>query len=352
MAKQGITLYYRDGGSDKVYEASIDEVSGGFTVNFAYGRRGSALKAGTKTNAPVAFEQAVQIYDKLVLSKTSKGYSPGEGGTPFSLTDKAGAVSGIGCQLLNPIDEEELEDLVANNDYFAQEKYDGERRLIQKTEDAILGINRKGLYVPLPQSLVTAASLIPTTFVIDGEAIGDRLEAFDLIELDGVDFRPLGAADRLDGLCSLLTGRTDGTIGIPATAHCAIDKRLLLEASKANNAEGVVFKNRSAPYVPGRPASGGNQRKFKFYATASAIVSAVNAQRSVALDLIDAAGRVPVGNVTIPANHDVPSAGSIVEVRYLYAYRGGSLYQPTYLGRRDDIDAGECSIDQLKYKAA
>jgi hypothetical protein len=47
-----------------------------------------------------------------------------------------------------------------------------------------------------------------------------------------------------------------------------------------------------------------------------------------------------VGSVTIPPSHTVPAAGSIVEVRYLYAYEGGSLYQPVYLGIRDDIDAG------------
>jgi bifunctional non-homologous end joining protein LigD len=31
--------------------------------------------------------------------------------------------------------------------------------------------------------------------------------------------------------------------------------------------------------------------------------------------------------------------------------RGGSLYQLVYLGVRDDIPPGECTVDQLKYKA-
>ena len=42
---------------------------------------------------------------------------------------------------------------------------------------------------------------------------------------------------------------------------------------------------------------------------------------------------------------------AIVEVRYLYAYRGGCVFQPVYLGVRDDIPALECQIDQLKFKA-
>jgi bifunctional non-homologous end joining protein LigD len=42
---------------------------------------------------------------------------------------------------------------------------------------------------------------------------------------------------------------------------------------------------------------------------------------------------------------------SIVEIRYLYSYPDGSLYQPVLLGTRDDIDIEVCSVKQLKYKA-
>ena len=40
-----------------------------------------------------------------------------------------------------------------------------------------------------------------------------------------------------------------------------------------------------------------------------------------------------------------------MEVRYLYAMPGsGSLFQPVYLGARDDITAAECTRDQLKFR--
>jgi bifunctional non-homologous end joining protein LigD len=95
--------------------------------------------------------------------------------------------------------------------------------------------------------------------------------------------------------------------------------------------------------------------KYKFYATASVVVTKVNAQRSVAVSVYDNSGKVslPVaaGNVTIPANQPVPEVGQVLEVRYLYAYKGGSLFQPTSLGVRDDVDPAECVIGQLKYKA-
>jgi len=58
------------------------------------------------------------------------------------------------------------------------------------------------------------------------------------------------------------------------------------------------------------------------------------------------------GNVTIPPNHRVPGVGTIVEIRYLYAFReSGCLYQPTYLGPRSDVTERECAVVQLKYKS-
>jgi hypothetical protein len=41
------TLYYRQGSSDKVYQASLESVDGGYVVHFAYGRRGATLQTGT-----------------------------------------------------------------------------------------------------------------------------------------------------------------------------------------------------------------------------------------------------------------------------------------------------------------
>ncbi len=55
---------------------------------------------------------------------------------------------------------------------------------------------------------------------------------------------------------------------------------------------------------------------------------------------------------TIPRRITVPEPGAVVEVRYLYAYAGGSLFQPTFLGERDDVKSGECVISQLKYRRA
>jgi len=114
-----------------------------------------------------------------------------------------------------------------------------------------------------------------------------------------------------------------------------------------------VFKDLHAAWHSGRPNSGGPALKFKFVETASCIVGGSRAgKRSVELLLLDPAVPRLVGNVTIPPNHAIPPPDSVIEVRYLYAYPGGSLFQPVYLGPRDDVDIRECTIQQLKLKAA
>lgn len=114
---------------------------------------------------------------------------------------------------------------------------------------------------------------------------------------------------------------------------------------------GVVFKHLDAPYIAGRPASGGTQRKFKLTASATCRVATRNSsKRSVSLELTQGDRWVGVGNVTIPANYPIPEVGALCEVEYLYAFRGGSLFQPVHRGVRDDLTLAAASLTQLKYK--
>ena len=141
-------------------------------------------------------------------------------------------------------------------------------------------------------------------------------------------------------------------IHLVETHFSTAEKRQAFENMKVDHCEGVVFKHTDAPYIAGRPASGGTQLKYKFCETASFIVGKVNAKRSIGLLLFDGEKIKPAGNVTIPPNHEIPAAGQVVECRYLYAFReSGSIYQPVYLGVRDDITSDECTTAQLKYKA-
>ena len=70
-------LCYREGKSDKVYEVDLCRVEGDrYIVRFRYGRRGAKLREGLKTTQPVPRDRAEAAFDKLVASKTKKGYQP------------------------------------------------------------------------------------------------------------------------------------------------------------------------------------------------------------------------------------------------------------------------------------
>ena len=68
-------LWFREGTSDKLYEVDLVEVATGqYVVNFRFGRRGTALKDGTKTPLPLALDRARAVYQKLVDEFTQSEY--------------------------------------------------------------------------------------------------------------------------------------------------------------------------------------------------------------------------------------------------------------------------------------
>ncbi len=68
-------LFFHEGKSDKVYEIDLCEINpDAFIVNFRYGRRGAALKEGSKTPDFVSKEKAESIFDQLEKEKRNKGY--------------------------------------------------------------------------------------------------------------------------------------------------------------------------------------------------------------------------------------------------------------------------------------
>lgn len=343
------SLYYRNGSSDKEYHVRLEARDAGFVVNYAYGRRGSALSTGTKTNTPVDYAAASRIFDKLVNDKQAKGYTAGLDGTPHQHTNAAGQVSGLLPQLLNVADEADVARLVNDPAWCMQQKFDGRRLMLRKSGASVEAINKLGLVVGVAEPIALAARALPGDFILDSEVIGDRLFVFDLLRRGGDDLRGNPYRDRYAALIDLLAEARPHISFVDSWADAA-DKAQRLAALKAVGAEGVVFKLWDAPFTPGRPNRGGPQLKFKFVATLSALVTAINTQRSVGLSLLGEKGWQPVGNVTIPANHDVPSIGAVVEVRYLYA--APALVQPVYLGERSDVEPPECVTAQLKFKTA
>jgi bifunctional non-homologous end joining protein LigD len=342
------SLYFKEGGSDKVYFATVEPNGDKFVVNFSYGRRGGSMATGSKTSSPVSLAEAEKVWEKLVNSKLAKGYrhmtEDGPGVIPQALPDTP---TEIQCVLLNPVDEDECERLLDDDDWIVQPKFDGVRFMLGRKDSKVYALNRKGKGVSVPTNIAVAVVELARDsvisggdFLIDGELVGDVLYTFDVLELDGKCLRSVPVEKRHASLSDF----AHKSICV-APLSTGKDKRKLHDRLKKEGGEGVVFKRLGSRYNVGRPASGGNYLKFKFYSTASVRVSKANQKRSVSLEMVCG---TPVGNVTIPANHDVPKKGDVVEVRYLYAYEGGSLYQPTYLGVRDDVDPD--TLDSLKLK--
>jgi len=362
--KKFVNLFYKEGGSDKVYNIQMLEGPslGEYMVNFAYGRRGSSLVTGTKTVKPLSLAKADIIYNRLLREKVGKGYkeelnsdkiNPGL----FRTLDKK-EETGYRPQLLNDIPESEVEKYINNPLFCMQEKYDGRNRLLiqNKSEDAIGG-NKKGQKTSITQEVIDALryAALGWSYVLNGEDMGSHVMIFDYIP-SGDNMVNIGYKERYKFLQDNFNF-DDKVLRLAPTAWTTEEKQKMFDDIKSRNGEGVVFKSMGALHSVGKPASGGTQVKFKFYATASCIVTSVNnTKRSVSLSVYDMDGSLlPIGNATVYPNQEVPTKYSVVEIKYLYWYKGGSLVQPILLGtsncERDDITPEECFVTQLKAKA-
>lgn len=349
MTHKTQTLYFRDGSSDKVYQAMIEKnLQELYLVNFAYGRRGGALKAGTKTNSPVSLIEAEKIFEGLIKGKTSKGYTPGADGKPFQSTSNEERVTGLVPQLLNTINLAEAKKLLNSPNHIMQEKHDGRRTIIQIKDGKVTGSNKKGLEIAVTKEVEHEAIALHSA-IIDGEWMGNTLEVFDILEHNGKNLRTLPYWQRLE-ILEATVSEVAKVIRRVKTARTVEEKKSLFKLLQSENKEGVVFKDIHAEVHPGRPASGGSQLKYKFYAENSFQVSKVNQTRSVAIQVFEGNNAIQVGNVTIPPNMKIPNVGDILEVTYLYAFAGGSVYQPKNPKVRTDADASDCQLSKLKFK--
>jgi len=346
---KNVSLYFKEGTSDKEYHLQLEKVKGGFVVNFQYGRRGSSLKSDTKTDTPVSEAEADKIYEAKLREQLRKGYSEGEKKKDFSEVSPTKSKEVVILpQLLNAV--EDAQEFIDDDSYLAQEKMDGERRTVMANKE-IKGFNKKGTEVPLPKTIIGSVNPIGDKvldIVLDGEIIGSELFVWDLLHYNGSDVKNKGCADRIAMLTPIDFGCN---IRVIETAYTKKEKQQMFDRLKKEGKEGIVFKKKNAPYTHGRPASGGNALKYKFYKTATFIVEgSTKGKRSVGLEVVSGKDRVFMGKVTIPPNHDIPKKSELVEVRYLYAYKDGAVFQPVYLGKRTDSDLTDATISQIVYK--
>jgi bifunctional non-homologous end joining protein LigD len=346
------TLYNTTAGSNKEYHVQVvaSPCGSGFLVNTRHGPRGRATVLGTKTPVPVALEKALKLAARVVADKVSGGYTPDVSGVAFVDTPLAGRSSGWVAALLEPVEAfpESLEQLLLDDGWLACEKIDGERRAVEVTAEGVVGINRRGLFVSVPQPWTTALSQLPAGTVLDGEHVSDTFHIFDALQIGTTDLRGYGYSARVAALHSaFLAVDADAASRVSLVPVVAGEraKRDLLASVERAQGEGIVLRHRDSPYTPGRSL---NARKHKLLESVSCVVSAHNeGRRSVRVSLVDAGVLRDVGSVTIPVNHSLPAIGEVVEVRYMYLFEAGCLFQPVYLGPRNDLVQADCTIEQV-----
>jgi bifunctional non-homologous end joining protein LigD len=253
-------------------------------------------------------------------------------------------------QLLNPIEMSELGKYIADDNYLMQQKLDGKRVMVSVDFGLVTASNRRSWEIGIPAEIATELRTFDDC-ELDGELIGSVYHVFDVLSHKGKDLRQLGSKDRFDYLIENIIGnRRLYQVDIVQTAFDTESKQQL--ADSLVDEEGVVFKQINAPYSVGRPNKGGPQLKCKFWATATCVVTGINSKRSVEISVStpDEPYEITVGNATIPPNYPLPNLGDLVEIKYLYAYKNGSLFQPQYQGVRDDIEAADWH-DTLKFKS-
>lgn len=149
-------------------------------------------------------------------------------------------------------------------------KHDGYRLQVRKNGDRVRLFTRRGYdwTARYPRVADAAAKLKAGTTTIDGELVCvdgkgvadfarlhsrgfDReafLFAFDVMELDGVDLKPLLLSERKAILTKLLRR---APAGIHRIDHDVGDGQALYEAACRMGLEGIVSKKLTSPYRPG-----------------------------------------------------------------------------------------------------
>jgi bifunctional non-homologous end joining protein LigD len=362
MQTERVELYFQQGSSDKVYHLQLESVQEQWSVNAQWGRRGSALQSDTKVSS-VAYAEAKRVYDRIIREKTGKGYRIAQATTNGNTAISVGLPSvkehsGHAPELLTPIEEPDALRLVQDASWWFQQKFDGRRLAVQKTDGQYSGINKLGQLIPVDSRLTESLESVQAqAFLVDGEITDSRFYLWDLLSVNDTDLRTQPYEIRYARLGLVFRGM-DETLRVCETAMTPKAKRAFVRAMHESRAEGFVCKNRNAAYAGGRA---GQHFKCKFVTTSSFIVGpkpapkAADGHRSIALYLVEEDRQRFMGTVGVPERYALPLDGQVVEIRYLYCHPGadGKLMQAKYFGQvRDDMEQAECSVSQLKLKSS
>jgi ATP-dependent DNA ligase len=361
-----VSLYSRQGKSDKVYTIEIRPEGGGHVVYATYGARLGHMTTIPKTK-PVPLAQAQAVFARLRKEKEDgpDHYREGEASYAVQVEEPAAAL-GLSHRaavphhmLLKDISAEEAAALTVHEGWMLQPKFDGIRLRLSKAGNVVQGFSRTDKSKTLPQAVVDEAKRFKQDLLLDGELVGETYISFDVLLDGGQEIWKLPAEFRAGYLSTLFA--KDGVNGLlrwssivpVVTAFTLKEKQTLYRTAHGAGMEGLVFKMKDKPYTAGR---GGEGVKYKFVKTCSVIVGdqrqAADGSDKSSFEMYLADGTY-IGAVTVPPNKTVPRKGTIAEVRYLYrGAEDGHLVQAVFLCTREDVPRKACTAEQLQVKGA
>jgi bifunctional non-homologous end joining protein LigD len=361
-----ILLFAPSSGGGKEYKVVLTKEQGDTFAVDSYNGPAGNLRSHTAQGTGLTLEEAEKIYlktfEKKLKGSGSSVYTvtyqhdlenSGSGASPTVTIDPKtirDVVSPFMAQLLTPLDTDgELRQKLLTGLYVAQLKADGDRVMCEAKRGVVTFFNRKGqVRVDSRSNIAQAVAALQEDFFIDGEIVADQYYLFDMLRYRDQDLSSLAYDKRFTLLKKLLQHAEANLRPIKTVLPSAGFEAqwALFQDIKTKGEEGIVLHLACGSHQPGK---GDEHFKFKLTERSTCIVRAVNRQRSVGLAMLDDNGNhVDVGNVTIPANHEIPAVDDLVEVEYLYKYAQGSLVQPIYLGKRLDIDMHECTLAQVR----
>jgi hypothetical protein len=378
---ESVSLHYTDGGrSDKVYNIHIEEVGPNqYDVTGYNGKRGGTLTPRKQNDAPVFLSEARQLFANLEHEKVNHRK------TPYVVLSRNGTTTPATAQSSTPspttthestsfvanhpkkVSENDAIKLLNNDDYFAEQKCDGEFMSVLYRHNRVFASNKRGNGIPVPPKIATAIRQLANlacceTLGVAGEYLDSTLHIFTVWEKNGTSLMPLPQHLRVavkekleEAVTEHLAASTTKqltSLKFVYSAKTQTDKTVLYETIKANAGEGVVFKHHESDV----------SFKYKLYETTEVLLEA-NSKRSAECFAYHEGTLTSLGSVTIPhdsTHQEIKEANLrkqpiVASVKYLYLSAPpaigptcGQLTQASFLRFRPDFDQYSCVTTELK----
>lgn len=259
-----------------------------------------------------------------------------------------------------------VEAAMSNLGWVAQFKYDGDRAVVEVNEGQVRIVGRDGRAKTRNYGTTHVAPFATLTqgrWLFDGELVGRTFVVFDLAFAADPLIGWVGEADpfvdryqALTALAGVLDIPTAGTpeadnapvVLAPVTEPTEAAKRDLLDRAVTERREGIILRELSGPYEPGRRSTG--LVKVKLTKDADVVITRLHESKaSAGMAVYGPSGElIDVGSVTTNGKGDV-QVGEVWEVHFLYVVDPSHprLVQPTLVRRRYDKVPVDCHLEQF-----